>query len=188
MIARMHDHAEEFRPGRGFSARCLDGGWFFGSRFFVRAERAAEYVDRSQRKIAMRAEAFVRKAMEGLGRGRRRFGVIHADLNLDNILFHRGEPSAIDFDEWGRSWFIFDLAELVRTSITPDNWVARKELAIGGYEVGRGLDEAEVAAFDAFIVATFVQYLNWAFIHARNDEDLKWVGFCMDVIERIVRR
>ncbi len=182
MIAQLHKHAETFRPRRGFACRTLDGDWLFGSRFFVRAANANKYLDASQRKQGAAAERLVRGAMENLGRSRRRFGVIHADLNLGNIIFNRGRASPIDFDEFGKCWYLFDLAELIRTSITPDNWAQRKELAISAYTDERKLDDAELQAFDAFIVATFVQYLNWAFLHARDDKDLRWVGFCLDVI------
>jgi Ser/Thr protein kinase RdoA (MazF antagonist) len=129
-----------------------------------------------------------RDAMDNLGHCKRRFGVIHSDLNLDNIVFNRARPSPIDFDEFGRCWYVFDLAELIRTSINPDNWLQRKQLAIGAYIKVRVLDDAEMEAFDAFAVATFVQYLNWAFIHARNKDDLRWVGFCIDVIRHIACR
>ncbi len=154
-------------------------------RFFTRAANAGRHLSRSHRKIAATAETFVRDAMKILGYRKKRFGVIHADLNLGNILFHRGAPSPIDFDEWGKGWYLFDLAELIRTSITPENWAQRKRFAIEAYKDYRRLDDAECEAFDAFIIATFVQYLNWAFIHARNRDDLKWVGFCMDVLGAI---
>src|SRR5450432_1031392 len=122
MIARMHNHAENFRLPRGSSFRKLDGDWLFGPRFFVRAANSCRHLDASDRKIAATAEKIVRDAMEKLGHHNRRFGVIHADLNLDNIIFHRGRAGPIDFDEFGKGWYVFDLAELIRTSITPENF------------------------------------------------------------------
>jgi len=185
MIAQLHHHAETFRPPRGFSCRRLDGDWLFGERFFVRAAKADGYFDASARRAAASAERIVRGAMQKLGHRRRRFGVLHADLNLDNIVFDHGRPSPIDFDEFGKGWYLFDLAELIRTSIRPQNWVQRKELALSAYVAERALDEAELEVFDAFIVATFVQYLNWSFAHARDRKDLKWVGFCVEVMRGI---
>jgi Ser/Thr protein kinase RdoA (MazF antagonist) len=185
MIAQLHNHAQTFRPSRGFACRQLDGDWLFGARFFVRATRSARHLDTSQRKVARAAERLVRNTMANLGHSKRRFGVIHADLNLDNIVFHCGNPSPTDFDEFGKCWFVFDLAELIRTSISSQNWQERKQLATSAYTEERKLDDAEIEAFDAFIVATFVQYLNWAFIHARNDDDLRWVGLCIEVIRKV---
>jgi Ser/Thr protein kinase RdoA (MazF antagonist) len=187
MIAQLHQHAESYRIPRGRSCRRLDGDWLFGERFFPRATRAGKKLSASQRKIAATAERFVRDSMATLDDGKRRFGLIHADLNLDNIVFHQGQPSPIDFDEFGMGWYLFDLAELIRTSVRPDNWRERKQLAVTAYTAARSLDDAELHAFDAFIVATFAQYLNWAFLHARSARDLRWVGFCLDVIRAVVR-
>jgi Ser/Thr protein kinase RdoA (MazF antagonist) len=187
MIAAMHAFSQTFRPRAGFTCRSLDDQYLFGARFFIRAAKHGYRFKKSDRQTAAKSEELVCRAMEELGRGVRRFGLIHADLGLQNIIFHRGRPSPIDFDEFGKSWFIFDLAELIRTSITPDNWRERKKLAIGAYTADRNLDSLEIEMFDAFIVATNVQYLNWAFAHARNCDDLKWVRFCIDVISAIAR-
>jgi Ser/Thr protein kinase RdoA (MazF antagonist) len=187
MIAKMHSFSENFRLPAGFSCRSLDDRYLFGTQFFIRDAKRGYRFRKSDRQIAARSEKIVCRAMEGLGRGARRFGLIHADLGLQNIIFHRGRPSPIDFDEFGKSWFIFDLAELMRTSITADNWRERKKLAVDAYSAERTLDSLEIEKFDAFIVATNVQYLNWAFLHARNREDLKWVRFCIDVISAIAR-
>lgn len=188
MIARLHRHAETYRPPRGFTCRRLDAEWLFGERFFIRAQNAGKYLSAPRRRTIASAETRVRETMESLGHRPRRFGVIHADLNLDNIVFDRGRPSPIDFDEFGRGWYLFDLAELIRTSIRPENWMQRKELVLSAYCAERMLDHAELAVFDAFIVATFLQYLNWSFAHARNRRDLRWVGFCMDVIREVSRQ
>jgi Ser/Thr protein kinase RdoA (MazF antagonist) len=186
MIAKLHDHSEAFRPSRGFVCRRLDGDWLFGDRFFVRAANSRKHLTSAQRKVASRTEKFVRAAMKSLGQCSSHFGVIHADLNLDNIVFHRGRPSPIDFDEFGLGWYLFDLAELIRTSITPQNVAERKQLVIEAYTAHRPLDKAEIGAFDAFLAATFVQYLDWAFGHARSDRDLRWVKFCMEVLAGLV--
>src|SRR5437879_6087955 len=61
-------------------------------------------------------------------------------VDLDNIIFHRGRPSPIDFDEFGKGYHLFDLAELIRTSINADNWRERKELAISAYTACREVD------------------------------------------------
>lgn len=187
MMAQMHDHAETFRQPAGFACRQLNANTLFGEAFFVRAKGARGRLTSSQRKTTALAETMVRDAMHRLGRGRQRFGVIHADLNLANIVLNADRACPIDFDEFGMGWYLFDLAELIRTSINVENWQQRKALAISAYTAHRDLSPAEVDAFDAFIVATFVQYLNWAFNHARSAEHLKWVPFCMEVLRTIIR-
>jgi len=38
------------------------------------------------------------------------FGLIHGDLHHENFLFHRGEARAIDFDDCGWGFHLYDLA------------------------------------------------------------------------------
>lgn len=37
------------------------------------------------------------------------FGLIHGDLHYENVLFHRGEACAIDFDDCGWGFHLYDL-------------------------------------------------------------------------------
>jgi Ser/Thr protein kinase RdoA (MazF antagonist) len=187
MIAQLHLHSETFRPPRTFSCRRLDGECLFGSRYFLRRADARGRVSRPRLRVMTEVEAGVRGAMHRIGEAREHFGVIHADLNLGNIVFHRGEPSPIDFDEFARGWFLYDLAELIRTAITRENMATLKGQVIAAYREVRPLSDADVAHFDAFILATNVYYLNWAFAHARDESDLKWVDFCIDMMGWIVR-
>src|SRR4051812_17420487 len=108
MIARLHDHAERFQPQRGFACRRLDEDWLFGERFFIRADKGRRHLTASHPRIATSAEKLTRRSMESLGESPDRFGVIHGDLNLSNIIFYRGRPSPIDFDEFGEGWYLFD--------------------------------------------------------------------------------
>jgi Ser/Thr protein kinase RdoA (MazF antagonist) len=43
-----------------------------------------------------------------------RFGLIHYDFELDNILWDQGKPGIIDFDESGYYWFVADIAIALR--------------------------------------------------------------------------
>ena len=186
MIAQLHNAAERFHPPRDFSYH-KRANWLFGPGCFLRNPNAVQYLTRSHRKIAHRAEVSVRDSMSRLGQRKHHVGIIHADLNPSNIITHAGELAPIDFDEFGKGYYLFDLAEQIRTSITPQNWRQRRELALIAYTNKRPLNENEVELFDAFIVATFVAFVNWAFTHARNPDDLKWVNFSLDIVHRISR-
>lgn len=45
---------------------------------------------------------------------RTRFGLIHYDFELDNILWDQGKPGIIDFDDSGYYWFVADIAIALR--------------------------------------------------------------------------
>ncbi len=46
-------------------------------------------------------------------RGRERFGLVHADIRLANLLVDGEHVRVIDFDDCGFSWFMYDFATTV---------------------------------------------------------------------------
>src|SRR3546814_1904552 len=42
-----------------------------------------------------------------------RFGLIHADFRLANLLVHKGDTRVIDFDDSGLGWYLYDAATAV---------------------------------------------------------------------------
>ena len=47
-------------------------------------------------------------ATAAFGTGPERYGLVHADTRLANLLVHDGAVSVIDFDDSGFSWFLYD--------------------------------------------------------------------------------
>jgi len=46
--------------------------------------------------------------LAAFGTGPERYGLVHADTRLANLLVDRGRVSVIDFDDSGFSWFLYD--------------------------------------------------------------------------------
>ena len=51
--------------------------------------------------------------LRAYGRGADRYGLIHADFRLANLLIHNGDTRVIDFDDCGIGWFLYDAATAV---------------------------------------------------------------------------
>jgi Ser/Thr protein kinase RdoA (MazF antagonist) len=52
----------------------------------------------------------MQRVMTRLGDGTDQFGLIHADLHLDNALFWRDDVRIIDFDDCGFGYWLYDIA------------------------------------------------------------------------------
>lgn len=146
--ARMHDHVRAWRPPAGFTRPRWDYEYSIGPRghwgawqdgLGMGAEELA-LLDRLDRTIAARLSAY--------GQGPRRFGLVHADTRLANLLIDGDDVRVIDFDDCGFSWFMYDFATTVsfmedhpRVPELQDAWVQ-------GYRTVAELsadDEAELA-------------------------------------------
>jgi Ser/Thr protein kinase RdoA (MazF antagonist) len=56
----------------------------------------------------------LRADLERLPGDARRFGVIHGDFELDNLGWDGDAPTAYDFDDAGRCWFVADIVHALR--------------------------------------------------------------------------
>lgn len=85
-----------------------------------------------------RAEA-LRQVVEGLPRTPPAYGLIHADLNLSNILYHPDSGfTLLDFDHAAFGWRAYDLG-ILGDILRGHRWTA----VLKGYESVRPLSEAE---------------------------------------------
>ncbi|WP_411025937.1 phosphotransferase enzyme family protein, partial [Salmonella sp. s54833] len=67
------------------------------------------------------AERKVIERLTDYGMGPERFGLVHADLRMSNLMVHNGKITVIDFDDCGWSWYLADLGAVVSfVEDTPD--------------------------------------------------------------------
>ena len=66
----------------------------------ARAARAARRDDRA-------------RGCDAYGQSAERFGLVHADIRLANLLVDDGHVRVIDFDDCGFAWFMYDFATTV---------------------------------------------------------------------------
>ena len=79
-----------------------------------------------------RLDRTLRDRLAAYGRGAERWGLIHADLRLANLLARPGSPTAvIDFDDCGFGWYLYDFGAAVSfiedhpdVPAATDQWVA----------------------------------------------------------------
>ncbi|MFJ5486447.1 phosphotransferase enzyme family protein, partial [Hansschlegelia beijingensis] len=60
-----------------------------------------------------RAADVLRRRLRAYGASPERFGLIHGDLRLANLLVDGDRLGVIDFDDCGFSWFLYDFAAAV---------------------------------------------------------------------------
>jgi Ser/Thr protein kinase RdoA (MazF antagonist) len=103
------------------------------------------------------------EVMARLGTDRSVFGLIHADLIFANVLFHRGEVCAIDFDDCGFGYFLYDMAILLDRIEMRDDYSALRAALLAGYRQVRPLAGEHEAYLDLFVLARWV-YLGVCFL------------------------
>ena len=96
------------RP-EGFVRQTWDFDTMLGSRPIWGDWRAGMGMDAARQAQLQRLADAIERRLRRYGQGADRFGLIHADLRLANLLLEGPTTKVIDFDDCGFGWYLYDL-------------------------------------------------------------------------------
>lgn len=131
--------------------------------------RQAPGVDESLRGRLHDVDAELRRRFAAYGRGADRFGLIHADMRLANLLVDGEYVTLIDFDDCGFCWYLYDLAASLSFIEMRDDLHELIDAWRGGYEALRPLSDEDVAMIGPMILLRRMALTAWIGSHAETD-------------------
>ena len=164
VMARLHNHAGQWRVPAGFVRIRWDWETFFGDTMVyggINAADAWDLLPDDLRRRFARVASGMRDVMTHLGEGADNFGLIHADLHLDNALFWRGEVRVIDFDDCGFGYWLYDIAVALWELRYRNDYEQFRSALIDGYTRHRPLPPGGLAHLDDFIATREVAFGLW---------------------------
>jgi Ser/Thr protein kinase RdoA (MazF antagonist) len=108
--AKMHRHARRWELPKGFDRLAWDLAGAFGPQAHWGDWRNGMGVDAAKAALFARTLARIARRLGAYGKSRERFGLVHCDMRLANLLLDGAETKVIDFDDCGFSWFMYDCA------------------------------------------------------------------------------
>lgn len=186
LAAQMHNQASNWQIPEGFVRHRMDADGLMGERplwgpFWILPELSL-----AQRKLFSDLRIKLFKRLKDLGEDQNHFSMIHSDLHRGNLMVTDKGLHAIDFDDAGFGWHLYDLAvELFRYHDRADLQNLRAAL-IEGYREERSLSDDDVALFPLFAMVRSLAYLGW--LHARpelsrDEERAKLIAFVCEQAE-----
>ena len=109
ITARLHRHARSWTPPPWFRRPRWDLDTTLGGRPHWGSWQAG-VTDPAERRQTQRLADVVTSRLRMFGTGAGRFGLVHADLRLANLLVDGENITVIDFEDCGFSWYLYDLA------------------------------------------------------------------------------
>ena len=115
----------------------------------------------AQRGLILEAKDRALADLAAYGKSEARFGIIHADLIRDNVINDGGRLQAIDFDDSGFGWYLFELATILCANLDKPDYPSIREQVIAGYGSVRVLSDAEIDRLPLFLFLRASTYLGW---------------------------
>ncbi len=169
IAARTHLHSICWTRPDAFERLVWDDEMVFGPGANWGDWRAAPGLDSNSERTLADAEALVRARLAAYGREEDRYGLIHADMRLANLLIDGGRTRLIDFDDCGFGWFMYDFAAGISFMEDHPQVPALRTAWLDGYQSVRPLTDADEAEMDSFIMLRRMALLAWIGSHAGTD-------------------
>ncbi|WP_437613014.1 phosphotransferase enzyme family protein [Erwinia sp. V71] len=169
ITARLHQHSRNWQRPQEFQRIIWDHHTMVSPQSHWGHWQDAPNLKPQDRAVVEQAIARIGDELVDYGKSAERYGLIHADLRLTNLLLHRGETRVIDFDDCGFGWYLHDLAAAIsfvehhpRAAEWVDHWLQ-------GYEQVAHLSDADMALVPTLLMQRRIQLLAWAGSHAETE-------------------
>jgi Ser/Thr protein kinase RdoA (MazF antagonist) len=136
--------------------------------------------------VFARALAVVWATTRTLAKDTSGFGLIHGDLHYENLLFHRGEARAIDFDDCGWGFHLYDLAVTLSELENRPRYYELRDALLEAYAQIRPLPQDHAIHLSALFVLRRMQILLWV-LESRDHVTFrdKWRKWARDELDAI---
>ena len=170
ITAALHSHSHAWTRPAGFSRFAWD--WPHSLGYDARWGRwqDADGVGTGEHRLLVRAEQLLRNRLESYGSGPDRFGLIHADLRLANLLVDGSAITVIDFDDCGFGWFFYDFGTAVSFIEDDPALPEWQDSWLTGYRTRRPIAAADEDMLPSFVLLRRLMLLAWMGTHSHSKE------------------
>ncbi|MGF1447419.1 MAG: phosphotransferase enzyme family protein [Pikeienuella sp.] len=165
ITARLHAHARRWQPPAGFQRKRWDWDTCVGPRAHWGDWRNALGLSPEGTALLGRTAEALRHRLGIYGTAAARFGLIHADLRLANLLVDGTTLTVIDFDDCGFGWHGFDFAAAISFFETDPQIPALEAAWLEGYRTVAELAPEDAAMLPVFVMLRRLQLTAWIASH-----------------------
>lgn len=170
IAARTHLHSQGWQRPEPLERLVWDADAVFGPKANWGDWRDAPNVTPEIRAVLERAEALICRRLAAFGKGPERYGLVHADMRLANLLIEGETTRLIDFDDCGLGWFLYDFATGISFMEDHPQVPALRAAWVKGYRSVRPLPDVEEAEIDTFVMLRRMALLAWIGSHIEAPE------------------
>ncbi|GFG53917.1 aminoglycoside phosphotransferase [Mycolicibacterium agri] len=170
ITAALHEHSHGWDRPKTFSRFAWDWEHSLGASARWGRWEDADGVGPEEHKILSRAQQLLHDRLAEYGSGPERFGLIHADLRLANLLVDGPTITVIDFDDCGFGWFFYDFGTAVSFIEDDPALPEWQDSWIAGYRTRGTMTDADEDMLASFVLLRRLMLLAWMGTHSHSKE------------------
>lgn len=168
IAARLHQHARTWQRPNWFTRFRWDYDSSIGKLGHWGRWQDGMGMGRDEHAILARLDSTLRDRLEVFGTADDRFGLIHADMRLANLLVDESSVTVIDFDDCGFSWYMYDLGSSLSFIEDHRDVPEMIDSWLRGYRSQRPLSREDEAEIPTFILLRRLTLVAWIGSHAET--------------------
>jgi len=168
--AALHEHARRWPPPAGFRRPRWEHATMLGPAAAWGRWQDGLGIGPEELDLLGRLDAVLARRLAAFGTGPERFGLVHADLRLANLLVDGGAVRVIDFDDCGWSWWLYDFATAVSFFEDDPAVPALAAAWAEGYRAVAPLSAADEAELETFVLLRRLLLVAWVGSHQHAPE------------------
>jgi len=166
--ARLHRHSRDWQRPPSFVRKVWNFDTIIGKDAYWGDWCKGLGLTEEGRAILERTAQQLERQTNAYGAGPDRFGLIHCDMRLANLLVEGNRLGVIDFDDCGLSWFPYDFAAAVSFIETEPYLGDLMAAWVDGYRKVSALSKEDEAALPMFVMLRRMQLTAWIASHAET--------------------
>jgi Ser/Thr protein kinase RdoA (MazF antagonist) len=163
--ARMHAHAHAWSTPPGFTRPSWDYEHTLGPHGHWGAWQDGLGMGAEELALLTRLDETIRARLDAYGSGPERFGLVHADIRLANLLVDGTAVRVIDFDDCGQAWFMYDFATTISFMEDHPRVPELRDAWLAGYRSIAALAPEDEAELDTFVMLRRLLLVAWIGSH-----------------------
>jgi Ser/Thr protein kinase RdoA (MazF antagonist) len=184
LTARLHGFVETWPRPEGFDRQRVHT-WLLDAQEPMAIAQPSDMVDEGDRRLLMEVVLESREMAASLPRDERWIRLIHSDLHAGNLVFRDGLLHAIDFDDTGYGFLIYDFASTLCPKAGSPEFSEFQDALLDGYARVRPLPERTCELLPQFLKLRLASIANWVASRSDNPE-LRQTG--RDFVARLSER
>lgn len=161
VAAKIRLHNTAWVEPAGFVRRRWDADGLMGDDPLWGRFWAVDALTTDQADLLAQARRRIHGELGALPVGPERFGLIHADLHLGNVMTDGIGLTIIDFDDAGYGWFAHELAMALHPVMGEPVFTQARQALLEGYRSVTPLDDDEEQLIDTFLVVRSLMVVGW---------------------------